>query len=74
MELEEDYSEYDDYMELERQWSNNAKDYDHDNTTEKDPLQGLSTFSINLLHFNRYSISKIKLLLCNGSFKGRKIH
>ena len=42
MDLEEDYSGYDDYIELDRQWSSNAKDYDHtDNLTSgQEQFQG----------------------------------
>jgi len=42
MELEEDYTDYDDYAELDRHWSSNANTYDQDSTmhVEKDPLQG----------------------------------
>ena len=54
MELEEDYSEYDDYMELERNWSSNANNYEHDSGihTEKDPLQGFKvSFIVKLTNY-----------------------
>ena len=39
MDLEEDYSGYDDYIELDRQWSSNAKDFDHGDPSGSGPEQ-----------------------------------
>lgn len=42
MEIEEDYSGYDDYLELDRQWSGTANDHLHNPSTANEQFQGRS--------------------------------
>ena len=50
MEFEEDYSEYDDYIDLDRQWSG-TKEYDHGHSQDQgmDQFQGRK-FKENILN------------------------
>lgn len=41
MEIEEDYSGYDDYLDLDRQWSANANDQLHNTNETNEQFQGI---------------------------------